>query len=356
MTSRQPLAVFLDDLPADATGALKHRSRKVGLLGSVGYRVMEVRLSRGSLRTSLGNDRRLLGLLRHDFGPDDIVYARASGLLLPALALLSRSSARRFFIEVNGYVVDEGSPYAFHLARRSMAFFRRKGRAVTLLGDHAYKRYAEERLVPRFGGSAAWRSLPLGLQDLPAPPSEEPPQPRVAFVGSLQAWQGVDDLLAVWDDGFAGRGRVLEIRGPDARGSDVERRASRLDDVRVLGPLEPEEVPSYLERSEVLVAPYVAERHERWGLSSLKTVQYAATTRPIVTYARDSILCDLQPLGERALAYTWDGRDRGLLAEALAAALAAGSNGRRATERAELVRVRRGPEAQLEQLASILRV
>jgi glycosyltransferase involved in cell wall biosynthesis len=112
------------------------------------------------------------------------------------------------------------------------------------------------------------------------PPSPLPPAPRVAFVGVLERYKGVDTLLAAWPS-VVDRvpGAELVVVGRGTLNGALHRMAERLalnGSVRFVGQLEPPDLRRVLDESFCLVLP---SRSEGMGRVVLEAM---ARGRPVV--------------------------------------------------------------------------
>lgn len=108
----------------------------------------------------------------------------------------------------------------------------------------------------------------------------------VCFVGNFAAWQGLEYLIKSVP-------HVLK-ECPDARfllvgdGDLKERLESMVKDIGVsdkvifTGMVPYQNVPCYINASDVCVAPFISQRNERIGLSPLKLCEYLACEKPVI--------------------------------------------------------------------------
>jgi glycosyltransferase involved in cell wall biosynthesis len=115
-------------------------------------------------------------------------------------------------------------------------------------------------------------------------------RPRLVYVGTLADWQGLSTLIRAMPGVLAAfPDAELHLVGPAK--SRQQRRllklAARLglseDEVRFLGPLEPDEIPGVLQTASVCLAPLAYnDRNVTQGCCPIKVLEYAAAARPIV--------------------------------------------------------------------------
>ena len=108
----------------------------------------------------------------------------------------------------------------------------------------------------------------------------------VCFVGNLAPWQGVEYLIQAAP-------LVLEcipktkflIVGDGVMREQLEKMVGKLDlndDFIFTGMISYEDVPKYINASDVCVAPFISARNEKIGLSPLKLYEYLACGKPVV--------------------------------------------------------------------------
>ncbi len=117
-------------------------------------------------------------------------------------------------------------------------------------------------------------------------------QPVVGYVGTFQEWHGLDDLIdAAKDILSTTRGVKFLMVGPYYKKTEEKVSAAGLADSFIFtGPIEYEQVPKYMNASDVLVAPYnpqkiqSTEQVRKHGLGSpLKVFEYMSVGKPTIT-------------------------------------------------------------------------
>lgn len=213
----------------------------------------------------------------------DLVYTRsATGLFGPSLALGRRNLAH--VVELNGIRSDEMRAAGAPAWQRTVALkaegrlFRSAHHFVVVtdaIGDYLRRSYGVPAgritVVPNAVDIEMYGSLDkqtararLGL------PSGGV---LVGFLGSLESWQGLEDLV----------GAASKIEGDVVVGGDgpmrrsLERSAQGA--VRFVGQVSREDAPAFLSAMDVLV---LTKRTLRSGFSPLKLYSYMASARPIV--------------------------------------------------------------------------
>jgi len=143
-------------------------------------------------------------------------------------------------------------------------------------------------------GAAAERVsiVPNGvdLAEFHPPSGPRARSPRLVYVGTLAAWQGVSTLLQAMPTVLAAFPRTeLHLIGP-AKGREQKgllKLADRLGlgepEVRFRGPLSPDEIPRELRAASVCLAPLsYNDRNVAQGCCPIKVLEYAAVGCPVV--------------------------------------------------------------------------
>lgn len=229
------------------------------------------------------------GLLE-EAGPFDWVYERYS-LWSHAAVEFAADTGTPSVLEVNAPLIEEQAAHrglvhrteAEEIARRVFS----RASAIAAVSDGVAK------YVRAVGGSKTRvRVIPNGVDPRrftecqPAPsPWEETSNPFViGFVGTLKPWHGVHFLVSAFDEVHrrCSSARLLIVGdGPlraEIEGS-LEARGLR-DASHFTGAVNPEEVPSWIARMDVAVAPYPAM--EGFYFSPLKLFEYMAAGRAVV--------------------------------------------------------------------------
>lgn len=134
--------------------------------------------------------------------------------------------------------------------------------------------------------------IPNGVDaDCFGPPAEPVTgRPRLVYVGTLAAWQGVDTLIRAMPTILAAFPEAeLHLIGPakSRQQKGLRKLVTRLglseDEVRFLGSLPPEVIPDQLRGASVCLAPLAYnDRNVTQGCCPIKVLEYAAAARPIV--------------------------------------------------------------------------
>jgi glycosyltransferase involved in cell wall biosynthesis len=122
-------------------------------------------------------------------------------------------------------------------------------------------------------------------KDWPVPPELETlPRPIGIWVGVLDKCD--PDLFGAAAVALRERGGTLVLIGP--RADWAEQLAGRSNNVRVLGPRSPDQVPAFLARSDLALMLYDQRRQGKYrGQNPLKLYEFAAAGLPIVSTPHD---------------------------------------------------------------------
>lgn len=108
----------------------------------------------------------------------------------------------------------------------------------------------------------------------------------ICFVGSLYPWQGVEFLITAMPYILkeCPNTRVLVVGDGEMKDKLIElsKQLGVSDKVLFAGKVAYEQVPWYINASDICVAPFVKERNQRIGLSPLKLCEYLACGKPVV--------------------------------------------------------------------------
>ena len=268
-------------------------------------------LDRGCREIALLRVSDLLADLVATRGGFDLVYERYS-LFSTAGAALSDRLGVPLILEVNAPLIEEqrthrGLVHTEHAQRSTAASFGRAARIVCVsdaVADWVRRDYpglAEVVVVPN--GVNTDRIAP-GSTDRNAPetpnptvrgtvptvhgtvPSSRAPV-RIGFVGTLKPWHGTDRLLAACADLDGPFHLDIVGHGPEAEALAAQAERLRLGArITFHGAVAPADVPAYLRRFDIAVAPYPAGPNY---FSPLKIYEYLAAGVPTVASRVGSI-------------------------------------------------------------------
>lgn len=281
-------AVFVSDVGPDVHGAWSNVQFKSGLIEDIGYRVSVVTVEPGGLADRL---RRMLGatvaVMR-----SRLVYARITPSTAPLLAL-ARLFRRPLLVEVNGFVVEDSQ-----LTGRSLAVvgtllrFALRGPRSRVLSDLAYRDYAIEEWLGA-DHRDSWTHLPLvamgDLGEHRAHRALAGPRPEVLYTGFFDRRQGLHDLIAAFGRVAPPQWRLRLVGDGPTRGELV---AAAHDDPRISieETVSQEAAHALMTGAGVLAAPYDFEHGAGHPVSSLKSLSYVMTDRPVLLSRRDTVL------------------------------------------------------------------
>ncbi len=299
----------------------------------------------------------------------DLVYVRLELQAAP-IVLWARILKKPALIEANGFVIEDSqrsAPVTFvlkHLLRAGV-----RSRRAIVLGDSGYRAYVlKEFLSPQ--RADRWRTLPLAAlgdpdsrdtSDRSAGPNTAGPatwQKTVMFLGQLLPSQGIPALVEAFASVAPADWR-LSIVGSGEPDPELVAAAGRDARVSLEPAVSSAQAGALMRRAGVLAAPYENARGAGYPISSLKSVAYAVTDRPLVLNGRDSLLETFGPqsgtaaLPESAGMFVSDGTAAGL-ASALQRAIAAAESGATYPERRATVLAERGHEGQRRIVAAAL--
>lgn len=258
-----------------------------GACSSDGFEV-SVRPNDGDLRTLL-----YMQQVAARFRPDVIYERRFSPKISAGLSVVTR---RPYVVEYNGIVDEEaamqGRPIPLSPSGRLKALLR-----ISMLRRAAAVIAVTERLREMVVREYGVRSSRVFLVENGVDPSLFRPidrdvarealglraGPAVCFVGNLVGWQGIGVLLEAIPTLPDSVHVILVGDGPDRQSLfDRARRLNLLGRVDFIGSVPHDRVPFYIAASDVCVAPFIAKRNQRSGVSPLKLYEYMACARPVV--------------------------------------------------------------------------
>ena len=243
-------------------------------------------------------------------GPFDLVYERHS-LWSYAAAEYGAEFGVPSIVEVNAPLVPEQAAHRELIDRAAAEWATRRCFGAATVVACVSEQVAE---YARENGALESSVLvtPNGVRVNRFAPRESQAQrggPRtIGFVGSLRPWHAVDDLLSAFEllaDRSNINGVQLVIVGDGPQRDSLERRAAELADeacrrVAFVGQVDPDEIPQWLGRFDVAVAPYGAG--DACYFSPLKVFEYFAAGLPVVA-ARAGQLTELVRDGVTGFVY-----------------------------------------------------
>jgi glycosyltransferase involved in cell wall biosynthesis len=282
---------------ADRLGVPVHAIRRARFVGSMyelagngtpeGPTVNTTAVLRALRRIWINNavEKALAGRLRER--PADLVYERHSPFSVAGAATARRLGCTHV-LEVNAPLAWEGARHrgqalaeAAEVLERSA--FNATSRIVAvsdelreqLIADGVDREKIE--VVPNGVDAGAFRPDGATLPDDPGLRDRF----VVGFVGSLKAWHGIEVLAEAFAELAVDPDMHLLVVGDGPMADRLEALAREFPGrVTHAGAVPQEEVPSYLRRMQVAVAPY--PELERFYFSPLKALEYMACGRAVV--------------------------------------------------------------------------
>ncbi len=301
----------------------------------------------GLRRALVAASSQLAYLVSCRFRPAGFVYIRAHFLALP-IAIVARMAGSIVVQEINGPASDTYDAWPLlRFARGLLSLVSRiqvrtaDAIVVVTPGLVGYMQEHSGRLdgyrvigngadVDRFTPRATTTTRAPGRR------GEDPASPDryVVFVGALAPWQGVDTIVeAVGSASWPG-GVELIIAGDGNERGVVEAAVRRRPDIRWLGTVPYDQIPSLVAGSLAALVPMTDVPRSQFGLSPLKLFEGMASGVPVVASALPG-LGDI--VREHACGLTFPAGDADALARAVAQlvadpaeAAAMGTRGRQA--------------------------
>ncbi|MCK4734098.1 MAG: glycosyltransferase family 4 protein [Methanophagales archaeon] len=230
--------------------------------------------------------------------PPDVIYERSFSPKIGVV--LSKILRKPLVVEINGIVEEEAKLQGIHVNHRFTKNIRMKIRqrffnsankivAVTLgIKEDLYKRYniPLDKIVVIPNGANTDIFRPMDQTTVKRERGLNQKSKYVCFVGNLAPWQGVEYIIEAAPIVLE---KVSEAKflivGDGMMRNELEGMVKKLDlqDVFIFtGSVSFEEVPKYINASDVCVAPFIRARNEKIGLSPLKIYEYVACGKPVV--------------------------------------------------------------------------
>lgn len=238
---------------------------------------------------------RFCSQLVKEFKPEVIYERRYSPKLGAGLSMLHKLP---LVVEINGLVEEEmeilghaqDARKVSGKARKSLRkrFFTRASKVVAVTegirkGLHRLYGIPLNRMTVVHNGANTDLFRPMNKDSCRKQLGLDPNRTYLCFVGSLVSWQGVDGIIrAIPKVGETIPQVNLLIVGEGAQREELERLAQDLrlsDSVHFVGNVPYEEVPLYINSSDICLAPKIALSS---GYSPLKLYEYMACARPVV--------------------------------------------------------------------------
>lgn len=234
------------------------------------------------LAQNLGN-RRIAERAARRFAPD-VLYVRG-GPYMAYGAQVARSLSLPMYYEINSPFPEEhlrfhGGGFAA-LGRRIERRQRATARAIFVV-SHELRELLMQDGVPPDKVEVVRNGVDLSRFD-PTPRADDGVV-RMGFVGSLQAWHGIAELIDVAERVLPAAPHArLELAGDGPMADWLRARLACspvASSILWRGRIAIDEVPAFLQRMDILLAPYPAV--EGFYFSPLKVFEYLAAGRPVV--------------------------------------------------------------------------
>lgn len=230
--------------------------------------------------------------------PPDVIYERSFSPKIGVV--LSKILRKPLVVEINGIVEEEAKLQGTHVNHRFTKNIRMKIRqrffnsankivAVTLgIKEDLYKRYniPLDKIVVIPNGANTDIFRPMDQTTVKRERGLNQKSKYVCFVGNLAPWQGVEYIIEAAPIVLE---KVSEAKflivGDGMMRNELEGMVKKLDleDVFIFtGSVSFEEVPKYINASDVCVAPFIRARNEKIGLSPLKLYEYMACGKTVI--------------------------------------------------------------------------
>ena len=235
-----------------------------------------------------------------------IIYTRLDPGMFAAMtaAVITRT---KLVVEMNGVPTSDLRLYRpnnkFLLAVSRLWETMHYRFSTAIVGAPGYVRYVERHFhVP----SSKLHVVPLGVNTEMFRPMERlkalnalglEAEPMVVWIGTIAGWQGLETLLqaAVFLRNEVPNCRILIVGDgpslPELRG--LADRLQLQDTVRFVGKVPYAQVSVYIGASCACVGTFPGTRGEPHSISALKTLNYLACGRPVVTTDMDELAPDI---------------------------------------------------------------
>ena len=229
----------------------------------------------------------------------DVIYRRHN--LLNSEYFLAKLFGIPSVKEVNGIVVDEmriarkGDRVSLWTMHRIEKWNMPKAHRIIVvtseLKNLLYNDYrvSEDRVVVIENGANTDLFIPTDSEDARKELCLDPSDGFVCFVGGLLRWQGVEYLIQsaplVMKECPSTKFIIVGYGAMREELVNLARETGISDKFIFTGFIPYENVPLYINASDVCVAPFVEERGERTGVSPLKLCEYMACEKPVVASA-----------------------------------------------------------------------
>ncbi len=227
----------------------------------------------------------------------DAIYARQSAFTFIPL-IVSKYFRIPYFLEVNGLITDEMKMFGqskLNIAITELSEKLGYKKAMKIVAvtqgvkEGIMKLYniPDEKIVVIGNGANIDMFRPIDQEEAKEKLKLDKDARYICFVGNLAPWQGVEyfiqaasSILALCPDA-----RFL-IVGDGSMKNKWMRQAEKVgvnNEFIFTGSVPYEQVPLYINASDVCVAPFIKKRNMKIGLSPLKIFEYLACEKPAVS-------------------------------------------------------------------------
>jgi len=230
--------------------------------------------------------------------PPDVIYERSFSPKIGAV--LSRILRKPLVVEINGIVEEEAElqgNYVNHKYTKNIRkkfrqyFFKSANKIVAVtpgIKEELQKGYniPPDKIVVIPNGANTELFRPMDQATVKEELGLSQNSKYVCFVGNLAPWQGVEYLVKA--------APIVLKKVPEAKflivgngmmRNELENMVKKLelqDKFVFSGSVPFENVPKYINASDICVAPFIRARNEKIGLSPLKIYEYATCGKPVI--------------------------------------------------------------------------
>jgi len=225
----------------------------------------------------------------------DVMYVRHSCLSFSP-GLISKIFRLPCVIEVNGLLIDEqkligSSKLATIITKLSEKFSYKHAKKIVAVTQGIKREIIrmynipDEKIVVIENGANTDLFKPIDQKEARKELKLDQNTNYVCFVGNLAPWQGVEYLIQAAPLILKHSNTKFLIVGDGIMKEKLIELTYKIgvaDKFIFTGEFPYEEVPKYINASDVCVAPFIKERNMKIGISPLKIYEYAACGKPIV--------------------------------------------------------------------------
>ena len=229
-------------------------------------------------------------------GRPDVIYSRYD--VLSPLLILPKLLRRPWIVELNEYKPDEvrlntKSHFYIWLTNMSLKFNCKNADGIVSVTQGIKEEITtqynipDEKIVVIENGANTDLFKPMGTTKARKKLNLDRNNSYIGFVGHLAPWQGVEYLIKaaplILKEIPNTKFLVVGDGSMNEELINLAAKAGVADNFIFTGAVPYEEVPKYINASDVCVAPFITERNERIGLSPLKIYEYLACGKPVAS-------------------------------------------------------------------------